>query len=75
MLAIQAADLSSKGTDAREAVAILDAEVSHACQYFTVDDLNYLKRTGRVSGFTAKIATVLNIKPTMTRLRKPFIMA
>ena len=62
MLAIQAADLSSKGTDAREAATILDAEVSHACQYFTVDDLNYLKRTGRVSGFTAKIATVLNIQ-------------
>ena len=65
MLAIQAADLSSKGTDAREAAAILDAEVPHACQHFTVDDLNYLKRTGRVSGFTAKIATVLNIKPIL----------
>ena len=65
MLAIQAADLSSKGTDAREAATILDAEVPHACQYFTVDDLNYLKRTGRVSGFTAKIATVLNIKPIL----------
>ena len=37
----------------------------HACQYFTVDDLNFLKRTGRVSGFTAAIGTVLNIKPIL----------
>lgn len=65
MLAIQAADLSRRGTSVREAAAILDAEVPHACQYFTVDDLNYLKRTGRVSGFTARIATVLNIKPVL----------
>jgi DegV family protein with EDD domain len=30
-----------------------------------VDDLNFLKRTGRVNGMTAKIATVLNIKPIL----------
>ena len=50
---------------AQEAAAILDEEVPHTCQYFTVDDLNFLKNTGRVSGMTAKIATVLNIKPIL----------
>ena len=35
------------------------------CQYFTVDDLNFLKRSGRVSGATAMIGTVLNIKPIL----------
>lgn len=65
MLAVQAAELSRKGTPARNAAAILDAEVPHVCQYFTVDDINYLKRTGRVSGITARIATVLNIKPIL----------
>ena len=65
MLAVRAAQLSREGVDVREAAAILDAEVPHACQYFTVDDLNFLKRTGRVSGVTAKIATVLNIKPIL----------
>ena len=44
---------------------MVDAEVQHACQYFTVDDLNFLKRTGRVSGFTAAIGSVLNIKPIL----------
>ena len=65
MLAIRAAEMSRSGTDVREAAALLDAEVPHTCQYFTVDDLNFLKRTGRVSGITAKIATVLNIKPVL----------
>ena len=32
---------------------------------FTVDDLNFLKRSGRVSGATAMIGTVLNIKPIL----------
>ena len=65
LLAVMAARLSREGVDAREAADILDAEVPHTCQYFTVDDLNFLKRTGRVSGMTAKIATVLNIKPIL----------
>ena len=65
LLAIKAAELSRQGVPAREAADILDAEVPHTCQYFTVDDLNFLKRTGRVSGMTAKIATVLNIKPIL----------
>ena len=65
LLAIKAAELSSTGLDARVAAKMVDAEVPHICQYFTVDDLNFLKRTGRVSGMTAKIATVLSIKPIL----------
>ncbi len=65
ILAIQAAELSREGKTAREAAEILDADVPHVCQYFTVDDLNFLKKTGRVSGMTAAIGTVLNIKPIL----------
>lgn len=65
LLAIRAAELSRSGVPVREAAGILDDEVPHICQYFTVDDLNFLKRTGRVSGMTAKIATILNIKPIL----------
>ena len=65
MLAVRAAELSRQGMNAREAAALLDAEVLHTCQYFTVDDLNFLKRTGRVSGIAAAIASVLNIKPIL----------
>lgn len=65
LLAVYAAELSKQGLELKEAAAILEAEVPHICQYFTVDDLNYLKRTGRVHGVTARVATVLNIKPIL----------
>lgn len=35
------------------------------CQFFTVDDLQYLKRGGRITGATAFIGTVLQIKPLL----------
>ena len=65
MLAIRAVRLAQAGMSSRDAAKILDEEVPNTCQYFTVDDLNFLKRTGRVSGMTAKIGTVLNIKPIL----------
>lgn len=65
LLAIRAAELSRAETPVREAAALLDADVPHICQYFTVDDLNFLKRGGRVSGATAAIGTILNIKPIL----------
>ena len=65
ILTCRAADLRNEGRSAAEAADILDEEVMHLLQYFTVDDLNFLKRTGRVSGATAAIGTVLNIKPLL----------
>ena len=38
---------------------------THLCHWFTVDDLMYLKRGGRVSAATAIAGTVLGIKPVM----------
>ena len=35
------------------------------CHWFTVDDLVYLKRGGRVSAATALLGTMLNIKPIL----------
>ena len=35
------------------------------CQYFTVDDLAYLERGGRVSKAAAIVGTVLKIKPLL----------
>ena len=65
MLSVESADLSKRGIDVRKAATILDDMVEHCCSYFTVDDLNFLKSTGRVSGATAMIGTVLNIKPVL----------
>lgn len=65
MLAVKAAELLRQGIPVKEAAAVLDQTVPHCCQYFTVDDLNFLKKTGRVSGTTAMIGTTLNIKPIL----------
>ncbi len=65
LLACLASDLRSEGKGAIEAGDILNQQVTHLLQFFTVDYLNFLKRTGRVSGATAAIGTVLNIKPIL----------
>lgn len=65
LLSCRASDLRAEGKTAGEAADILDQEVMRLLQLFTVDDLNFLKRTGRVSGATAAIGTVLNIKPLL----------
>ena len=41
------------------------AQVPNMCQSFTVDDLKYLKNTGRVSGAAAIIGNVLSIHPIL----------
>lgn len=65
LLALYAEELRKQGMNCNEAADILDERVPHMCQYFTVDDLNFLKRSGRVSGASAVIGTVLNIKPIL----------
>ena len=35
------------------------------CHWFTVDDLHFLKRGGRISATTEIIGTMLSIKPVM----------
>ena len=37
----------------------------HLCHWFTVDDLMYLKRGGRISAATALVGTMLQIKPLL----------
>lgn len=43
----------------------LESEKGRICQWFTVDDLMYLKRGGRVSAATALVGTMLQIKPVL----------
>ena len=41
-------------------------DIKHkVCAWFTVDDLNHLKRGGRISAATAMFGTMLSIKPVM----------
>jgi len=52
--------------DFDQMVAYAEREKLHFANWFTVQDMAYLKRGGRISGATAAMATVLNIKPVMT---------
>lgn len=53
------------GKSIEEVYAWLNENRLKICHWFTVDDLFYLKRGGRVSGATAVVGTVLSIKPVM----------
>ncbi|MBO5078081.1 MAG: DegV family protein [Oscillospiraceae bacterium] len=53
------------GLSLEELTAWCEDNKLHLCHWFTVDDLMYLKRGGRVSAATALVGTMLQIKPVM----------
>ena len=53
------------GMDLEELTAWVETNKWHLCHWFTVDDLKYLKRGGRISAATALLGTMLNIKPVL----------
>lgn len=54
-----------EGADLEEVAAYVEATRPQLCHWFTVDNLVYLKRGGRVSPTTALIGNALHIKPVM----------
>lgn len=54
-----------QGATLDEAYAWAEENKYHLCHWFTVDDLMYLKRGGRVSATTALVGTMLQIKPVL----------
>ena len=54
-----------EGATIEEAYAWAEENKFHLCHWFTVDDLMYLKRGGRVSATTALVGTMLQIKPVL----------
>ncbi len=54
-----------EGMTLDELTAWVEENRFHLCHWFTVDDLMYLKRGGRVSAATALMGTMLQIKPVL----------
>jgi DegV family protein with EDD domain len=54
-----------KGMGVDENADAMEADKLHLCHWFTVEDLKYLKRGGRISATTALLGTALNVKPVM----------
>ena len=65
LLVIKAAEQLRDGAALDAIEEDIHAQVPHMCQSFTVDDLKYLKKTGRVSGAAAIIGNVLSIHPIL----------
>ena len=65
LLLYYACKMRDQGLSLEEVTAWCEENKHKVCQWFTVDDLMYLKRGGRVSAATALVGTMLQIKPVM----------
>lgn len=64
-LVVKACEMLDKGLSAEEIVAWLEENKKNVVHSFVVDSLSHLKRGGRISGATAAIGGILNIKPSL----------
>lgn len=65
LLVVKAVECRDQGMPLEEAYALLQDLRHSMCQVFTVDDLKYLRNTGRLSNMAALVGMVLNIKPLL----------
>ena len=65
LLVWYAARMRQSGKSIEEVRDWAEANKLHLCHWFTVDDLHFLKRGGRVSAATAVVGTMLQIKPVL----------
>ena len=65
LLVTLAAKKKQAGATLEEVYDFVKENVLHLCHWFTVDDLFFLKRGGRVSTATAVLGTMLAIKPVL----------
>ncbi len=65
MFVYQAAKLRQEGKTMEEVRDWAEETKLRQCHYFTVDDLFFLKKGGRVSAATAVVGTMLQIKPVL----------
>lgn len=62
---LRACELREEGKSIDEVAEFLLTERKRMCQVFTVDDLKYLRATGRLSGVATLVGTMLSIKPVL----------
>lgn len=65
LLVVKACEMRDRGANTEEIVAWLEENKKKVVHSFVVDSLSHLKRGGRISGATAAIGGLLNIKPTL----------
>lgn len=65
LLVYHALELAQRGATIEETLEWVENHKSNICQWFTVDDLFFLKRGGRLSGAAALAGSLLEIKPIL----------
>ena len=65
LIALKAAEYRAEGKTIGETAEEIRIHIEKMYQVFTVDDLMFLKRTGRLSNLSAVVGTVLGIKPIL----------
>ena len=65
LLILEAVNCREKGMRLQEACDHLNEMRHHVYQLFTVDDLMFLRRGGRLSNASALVGTLLNVKPLL----------
>lgn len=63
---INAVNYAAEGMSAADIKERLEKEAYEATIFITVEDLNYLKKGGRVTAAAAAIGNILNLKPVLT---------
>lgn len=65
LLVYKACQAKDAGKSLEENAQYIEDIKLKLCHWFTVDDLFFLKRGGRISGVTATVGTMLSIKPIL----------
>ena len=65
LLLYTAAKKRLSGMDIESLYTWLEENKLHFCHWFTVDDLAYLRRGGRISAASATLGTMIQIKPVL----------
>ena len=70
LLVLKAHEMYRAGESIETVAAWVEANKLRAQAYFTVDDLKYLQRGGRISSAAAAIGSLLDLKPILTETRE-----
>lgn len=65
LLVLRACDCRDTGMSLDETVKAVEQMREQMCQVFTVDDLHFLRKGGRISGAVAFVGTLLDFKPLL----------
>ena len=62
----KAVEMKNEGCSVEQIVKEIEENIQNLNTYITVEDLNFLKRGGRISNMAATLGLVLHIKPILT---------